>query len=378
MRKHFPTLLALLLTGITCFSVLSSTPLPIQAQPVPDAREYADSAQRLVDGVGFTTVIHGGPPLPPRYSPGFPFALAPFAAFADYPEGVQHGATAAALLYVLAVVLAAWTLAGPLGGGFAALLVLFSPFARTSATLVMSDAFGAALPILLVALIRFRTAAGDRLSGALTGFAASVRILGGVSLIAALIVAPDRTARRRLVLWAAPFVLGVALLQWAMFGSPMRTGYDYWNAGFKEMFQLKSAWRNLGPEGFWIFPDRLPTSLVDMIGPAGPKPGTGLANAPFYFAVLSGIVWVYMPPLIPAIGVIYGWRHRADPAVRYALLTGAFTTVLFLFYQYQAARLMALPASLLLVLTAAGMARGVEWCRRVEVLWREREAAARP
>lgn len=372
------TVLAVLLTALTCASVQSAQPMPIDQQPTPDAREYADSAQRLADGVGFNTTIHGGVALPPRYSPGFPIALAPFAALKDFPQGVQLGASAAAIFYVLAVVAAAWALAGPVGGSFAALLLLFSPFARGSASLVMSDAFGAALGVLVLVAIKYRSAAGDRLSGALTGFAGAVRVLGGVSLIAALIVAPDRAARKRLVLWAAPFVVLVALLQWFMFGSPLRTGYDYWNAGFAELFRLNAAWTNIAPEGFWIFPDRLNTSLVDLIAPQGLKPGTGLSNVFFYLATMSGVVWVYLPPLIPAIGLIYGWRNRRDEAVRYALVTGGLTLLLYLVYSYQAARLVALPASLLLVLTAAGLARGVEWCRRVEVLWRERAAAEPP
>lgn len=374
LRKRFPTIVGLLLTALACLSVLSVNPKPIDLQPIPDGREYADAAQRIADGNGFNTTFHGGVPIPSRYAPGFSVALAPFAALKSFPEGVQKGASAATVAYVLAVIIAAWALAGPFAGGFAALLIMFSPFARTSATIVMSDALGAALPVLVVALMRFRTNAADRLSGALLGFATAIRVLGGVTLIAALLVVPDWRSRRRLVLWAAPFIVGVALLQWVTLGSPFHTGYDAWNAGFKEMFRFDAPLRHASPEGFWMFPDRLNPPLIDLIGPPAQTSGTGASNLVFYAAVMFGVVWVYMPPLLPVLGVIYAWRHRTEPAVRYAILAGGLTLAMYLFYGYQAARLIALPASLMLVLTAAGLARCVVWCQRAEVLWRERDA----
>jgi hypothetical protein len=378
LRKYFPQLLAVLLTALAVFSVMSVTPKPIDQQPIPDAREYADSAQRLANGQGFVQAWERLRPQPPRYSPGLPIALAPFGKVSPYPEGIQKGASAMVVLYVLVIVFAAWSLAGPLGGAFAAALILLSPFARTSAALVMSDAFGAALMVAVVPLLVLRTRAGDRLAGALLGFVATVRIIAGVGLIAMLFAIPGRASKRRVLLWAAPFIVGLFLIQWVMFGNPLSTGYDRWDAGFAQMFAIGNPFHGAAAEGLSLFPEPTAGHLIDSIGPVGlgGAPATGMQNIFFYPVVLLGLLWIYTPPLVTVIGLVYGWRHRAEPAVRYALLTIAGTVFVYFFYEYQAARLIAAPASLLLVLTAAGLARGVAWAQRFETVWWERAAAA--
>lgn len=371
-RRWGPRILAIVLTAVTVISVTSKQPLPMPQQPVADAQEYADSAQKLADGKGFVDTWYGARPQPPRYSPGYPLALAPFAALKQFPQGVQQGASAAAVVYVLAVVWAAWALGGAVAASFAAGLILISPFARQSGALIMSDALGAALAVMVVPLIAAGTKAGHRMAGALLGFAATVRILAGVGILAALASIP-RASWRTLVLWAAPFVVGLFLLQWLMFGNPLYTGYDRWNAGFSEMFALTNPFKGAAQEGLWMYNEPWTTHLIDVMAPAGAQPATGAQNWVFYPAVLLGIVWIYMPPLVSIVGLAYGWRHRTDPAVRYALLTMIGTVVIYCFYQYQAARMVAAPASLLLVLTACGFARAIEWFQRLEVVWRERE-----
>lgn len=373
LRRRAPAIIAVVLTLITVLSVNSTPDRALESQVAPDARQYIDSARHIIDGNGFVTTWDGPVPNPPRYPPGYPLVLAPFAKIGDYPagepEGQQLGQRVIVVGYVLAVVLAAWALAGATAGSFAAVLLLLTPFARESASHVMSDVFGALLPLLVIPLLRYRTAAGERLAGALLGFAATVRITAGIGLIAALVAVRDREARIRLVLWAAPFIVALHALQYAMFGSPFFTGYDNGNAGFSEMFALKNIVDTPGAEGLWMIHEPVPFSIIDQLGPRGDAAATGLSNLFFYPAVMFGLVWIYVPPLVGVIGVVYAWRHRHDPPVQYAVISALGTIVIYWFYGYQAARMIALSGTMLVVLTAAGLARGVDWMGRVEQLW---------
>lgn len=369
LRRRFPALLALLLTLVTVLSVNSAPAKPLQEQVTPDARQYIDTAQNIVEGNGFVTNYDATIPNPPRYAPGYPLALAPFAKLQEFPEGQQLGQRVIVILYVLAVVGAAWALAGANAGSFAALILLLTPFARASVPHVMSDLFGAFVPLLVVPLLVFRTDAGDRLSGALLGFAATVRLTAGVGLIAALIAVHDRRARIRLILWAAPFIVALHALQYAMFGNPFFTGYDNGNAGFSEMFALRNIVDTPAAEGLWMIPEPFPNAWIDQLAPAGAAPATGLSNLFFYPAVMLGLVWIYLPPFIGVVGIVYAWRHRHEAAVQYAVLSAVGTIVVYWFYGYQAARMIAISGTMLVVLTAAGLARSVDWMGRVERLW---------
>jgi hypothetical protein len=66
--------------------------------------------------------------------------------------------------------------------------------------------------------------------------------------------------------------------------------------------------------------------------------------------------WMYSPPFIPLLGLLYAWRHRRDAIGRYALLMTALTLALFDVYFYQAARFMAGPATILTVLAGVWLA----------------------
>ena len=106
---------------------------PLAQQPYPDAAEYASAADSLAAGKGYFTYIHAGLRQPPRYPPGYPLALAPFAAAGRFAQAVQHGAAFYAVFYFAVVMLAAWVLGGPLAAILAGAFVLASPFARDSA-----------------------------------------------------------------------------------------------------------------------------------------------------------------------------------------------------------------------------------------------------
>jgi hypothetical protein len=293
-------------------------------------------------------------------------ALSPFAAVGSYPRNVQRGAKFWAMFYVLIAVVAAWVLGGPIAGALAALLVGISPFARDAAGLVLSDAFVAALTVLMLPLLRLANRSGARLAGAATGLATVARVTAGINLLALLASMPRRSYKN-LLLFAVPWLIGLGLLQLVMFGSPLTTGYDYWgvSAHFFSLSYITGS--SVVREGPFIFPDRLNGELLNFVCPCqvgGPQ--ASLPNLTFYPLVLAGVFWIFSPPLIPLLGLAYAWRIRRDPVGRYALLVTACTLALFEVYQFQAARFLAGPATVLLVLACVGIARLGEklWQRR--------------
>src|SRR5580698_11642284 len=126
MARRIGIFLAVLTCAAVLFNVERAPEQPLAQQPFPDAAEYADSAHSLAQDKGFYTYVHSVSRQPPRYPPGYPMALAPFAAIGAYPHDVQRGAKFWAMVYVLVAVFAAWTLGGPLAGLITALLIGFS------------------------------------------------------------------------------------------------------------------------------------------------------------------------------------------------------------------------------------------------------------
>jgi 4-amino-4-deoxy-L-arabinose transferase-like glycosyltransferase len=229
MARRIGVLLAAMVCAATLVYVERAPERPLAQQPFPDSAEYASAARSLAHDKGFYTYVHDASRQPPRYPPGYPMALAPFAATGPYPRGIQRGAKFWAMLYVLVAIVAAWVLGGPLAGALAALFIGASPFARDAAGLVLSDAFTATLTVLVLPLLRHPKRSGDRLAGTAAGLAAIARVTGVINLIALLVVLPRRSYKT-VLLFALPSLVGLALLQWAMFGSPLKTGYSYWDA----------------------------------------------------------------------------------------------------------------------------------------------------
>jgi hypothetical protein len=308
MARRIGAVLAALVCLAVLLDVERAPERPLAQQPFPDSAEYANSARSLAHDKGFYTFIYKGRIQPPRYPPGYPMALSPFAAVGSYPRDVQRGAKFWTLAYVLVAVIAAWALGGPLAGAIVALLIGFSPFARDSAGLVLSDAFIAVLTVLMLPLLRTTTRSGARLVGAASGFATIVRLTAGVNLIG-LLVAMPRRRWKTVVLWAMPSIVGLGLLQWLMFGSPLTTGYTYWGVS-SHFFSLAYATSDsVIREGPFIFPDHLNGDLLNVVCPCqvgGPQ--NSMSNLTFYPALLAGLFWVYSPPLVPLLGLVYAWR----------------------------------------------------------------------
>jgi len=361
IARRVGTLLALLACAGALVYVERAAERPLASQPFPDSAEYASSARSLALGDGFYTNVHAGSREPPRYPLGYPLVLVPFASVGTYPRDVQRGAKFWVLFYVLATLIAAWALGGALAAAIAAGVLAASPFASDAAGLVMSDAFVAGLTVLMLPLLRFMNRSGTRLAGAATGLAMLARITAVVNLVGLLVALPRRSYRS-ILSFALPSLIGLALLQWLMFGSPLTTGYDYWGVS-GDSFSLAHLTQgySLERDGPWIIPDRLDGALLDWTCPCqtgGPQ--ASLPNLTFYPLVLAGIFWVFSPPLLPLLGLWCAWRRRRDPIGRYALTVTVLTLFVYGFYFYQGTRFMAGPATILAVLGCVWLSEALE------------------
>lgn len=345
-------------------------PRPLNRQPSPDAQEYADAAHHLALGEGYFVTVRRGEAQPPRYPPGFSLALAPFALVGSYPANVQFGSKLLVMLYVVVTLVTAWTVAGPLAAAVAVGLVGASPFAVRYASLVMSDAFGAALAVGVLALIcgvhRAQRSNTARLAGAglLTGGLVLVR-LSGILTAAALVPALWRaTSWRSRTLVAIGVALGVLLVagqQWSTFGSPLKTGYHYYLSDI-DQFRLDYPFAaDVRRDGSGVVADSLDGALLSWACPCPEDdPLLAFRGPIFYPLVLLGLFWILVPPLTTVPGLIEVWRLRREPGPAYVLWLSALTVVFHLFYWYLGARFMAAPATLLAIYTGAWVARWAE------------------
>ena len=347
---------------LAAIPVLSAPGRHLATQPFPDSADYADAARHIANGDGYVTTLHGRQPFPPPQPPGFAFVLAPFTAFGQYPGNLQAAVKWFAVAYLAAAAMAAWYLAGPLAAVLTSALLAISPFARISGTLVLSDLF-AVIPLLAV-LMLIRRVSGFRVfaSALLAGFLVAVRMSMIVALVALALAVPTKYWRA-LVLGAIPGLAVLAIFQWLTFGSPVKTGYGAWLPGYA-MFDTAyatAAAPRIGDGDVWNFPDRLNGQLLQWVCPCPPAgPQDALSNIWFYPLVLSGVLWVFTPPLVTLVGLGYAWRHRIEPSARFTLLLTALMVGLHTIYYYQAVRFVAGPATLLGIYGAIAVACAFE------------------
>ena len=397
VRDVIRRLVALIALAFAVAPLITTHLYPLEDQAFPDSPVYADTAFEIANGNGFETRIDEAVPpheqrldselRPSRYPPGFSLALAPFVRFgSNSVTDAQEGGRVLVILLVITLFTVAWVLGGPLAAAIAALITMVSPFMERSAQLLMSDAFGALLSMLMLlavtlALKQPRAApspasgAPERahdvrgvvqsgllvLAGALAGYGVLTRFSAISSLVAVLVCLRRWRNLRLLLVGAIPVLIFLATYQWTEFGSPLRTGYDYYFPGLK-LFGWSHVTQTSAPgERVYIFNDRLQgawmrwTCPCDALGPMGKA-----NNLVFYPAVLLGLYWIYFPPLFTVFGVWEIWRRRRDAATRLAAAIIVLNVAIFVGYYTQAGRFVAPAAYALLAYSAAGVARIVE------------------
>ncbi|MEJ7711140.1 MAG: hypothetical protein WKF84_15065 [Pyrinomonadaceae bacterium] len=239
-------------------SVFTVEPRSLADQPFPDAHELSDAARQLASGNGYVTYVYLNERHPPRSPPGFPLLLTPFVAFGgEFPASVQRSAKFFAALYVLAAVFAAWRIGGRFAAAIVAAMIGVSPFARTYASLILSDAFAAGMTVLFIPLLRRLSTRRVALCRTLAGALVAVRLPMVLNLAALLVVLPSWALRRYLALSASPFVAALGLYNWVTFGSPLRTGYSYWMPELKNFAWSYAVALLPNRDGPWVVADAL-------------------------------------------------------------------------------------------------------------------------
>jgi hypothetical protein len=357
-------LVALLLGTLVAGRVLLANPIPIAAQPQPDAAEYADSAYRMAHGEGYTTTLRDQPnhpqgANPPRYSIGYPLVLAPFSLVGLYPGNVQVGAKLAAVALVLVVGWAAYVAGGAWSATIAVAVLGASPFEQWSAHLVMSDALSAALAVALIPLVMMRNRPWVAyVAGFAAGYGVLVR-LSALVVLAAVVVAWPGVNRLRVIASSVPPLLVLAGYQWATFGAPWRTGYDYWLPGLRS-FSFAFITAPTGPgDGPILFADRFHGMLAAWACGNCPNPGPfhTFPDWFFYGLVVTGAFWVITPPMLTLLGAAEMVRTWRVPAGRFVMIAVVGQLVLYMPYFYQSARFVAPAILMLSVLAAAAIPR---------------------
>ena len=352
---------AVITTALVVGVVLTAEPRGLDQQPFPDSHEYADVARHLAAGEGYLTTVHDNLAQPPRYPPGFSLMLVPFAAFGGtYPGSVLGATHWFGVVYVLGAAATAWLLGGPIAAGVAAALVGTAPFAIESASLVMADALVTAITVLVAGLLQRRTFAPAAVAAVLTGGLGLLR-LSALAAVPALVLTLPAGVVRRTAAYLLPGILVLAVFQWTTFGSPLRTGYDYWLPNLR-MFEADYALRRPMGDTPTMVGDMLNGQLLGWLCPCADDGGplTQLPNLLFYPAVIFGPFWIFAPPGVGLLGFAYALWHWREPAARFTVWLTILTWSVLAVYVFQAARLAAAPAVLLAVYAAVAAARRLE------------------
>jgi hypothetical protein len=365
------TLFAVVTTTSVFYVALTTDPRPLDQQPFPDSQEYADSARHLFAGDGFVTTVHDDTPRPPRYPPGFPLVLVPFAAFGgSYPSSVLAATPWLGAAFTLTAALTAWVLGGPVAAGLAAALLGTAPFSIESGSLLLSDAFVAAVTMVAAGLLHRQSFVQAAVAASLLGLLGLVRLSALVAIPALLLSLPPRTWRR-VAVFVLPGVLAIAIVQWATFGSPFETGYDYWLPGLKMFDVSYAAQRPMGDSPTMVG-DQLSGKLLMWLCPCADDGGplTHLPNVLFYPAVIFGPFWIFAPPLVGVLGAAVALRSWRELPARFTLWLTLLTLAMLTVYVFQAARLIAAPAALLTIYAAVGGGRCINAATsRIAGLW---------
>jgi 4-amino-4-deoxy-L-arabinose transferase-like glycosyltransferase len=345
--------------------------------PVPDAPSYAYQAIQIAAGNLFTIPAVGevgqnasaAGMFPSRYPPGFSLVLSVFAALKPGSlNAVLLGSALVSVALFVAVALVTARIFGWWAALIASLTVLATPFIWHSATIVMSDAFGGLLAVIVMWLTweTLRTPPGSAASrrwlialGFTLGFSVFSRLALFVLVVAAMLAIRRWKALLIIVVAAAPWAIALALYQWRAYGSPLESGYGYWLPGLQE-FSLSSPFTLNPPgDGPYIYPDQLNGALFQWTCPCTTAdPASALSHTPpvlTYPASLIGLYWVVIPPLLGIAGIAWTWIHRRKRIAQFVAALVVVNVLFFLFYFDQGVRFMAPAVFPLTIVSAAGV-----------------------
>jgi hypothetical protein len=196
--------------------------------------------------------------------------------------------------------------------GAATLVVAFNPVLTNMAVQPMSDAPAAFWYMLAVVSL-----AGARrrpvMAGLAFGMAVWTRPLVAVMFPALLLAtARDRRVTLRLLLGGAPVACALALTQWYLYGSPLRTGYG----GTAGLFTTSNITRHLGAYAWWLVAAHSPLFVAALAAGVwrGPRrlawasvTGLAMAVVPYLFNVQFfddfDLIRYLLPALVPCLVV---------------------------------------------------------------------------
>jgi hypothetical protein len=250
----------------------------------------------------------------PICASGLSIAMAPFVL-----AGGPQAAFLVIPLFAAALVLATYAIGARFGAGVglaSALVTAASPAFLYQAVQPMSDVPAAALWLVAVAC-----ATGSKPRHVvLAGLAASGAILIrpnvaplGVAIGLFVLCRPERPWRQRIreaAVYAgccAPGCIGVALIQWALYGSPLASGYG----AFSSLFAASHAVPNLQRYGLWLWQSQTPAVALALLAPLVlPGPLTALllgltvVNLGVYLPYLVFEDWSFLRFLLPTLPLL--------------------------------------------------------------------------
>ena len=235
-------ILILLVMAIAAIFLYKSPYYASNLEIVPDSVEYAASAHNFaIDGTCFITV--NGEKHPSRYAPWFPaLILAPaFFILGDEPGNAIYPVTLFGIIGIITAFFVSRKVAGTSGAVFSALLVLLLPVYRYYGKQVMSDVPCAAL-VMLECFVYLRLMNSEKNNPIGYVCAGMIAALGGALrpayfclvlpfLAPAIAARPLRIAAAQLTALIVPGIavaLSSMIYNGNVFGSVIRTGYNYW------------------------------------------------------------------------------------------------------------------------------------------------------
>lgn len=262
----------------------------------------------------------------PTYPPGLPLLLTIPHALTGVSGASWFVVFSGAIVVIATGVLAAH-IAGSVAGTIAAAMIAFTPVFLYQAIQPMSD-----VPVTAAWLACFVLLSRGRGSDVAAGIACAVAVLIRPNL-APLAIVPLWLARRKIA-FATPVAIagiGLALLQWVWYGSPLRSGYG----SAAELFALSNIGGNAPRYFKWLIATA-PALLLAVFGFLRLRANrTVIGLAAFALLVIAAYLvyaefdhWSYLRFLLPALAVLAilaaaelsAWIDRWPVAIRPLLL----------------------------------------------------------